>query len=98
MAKDFGDDSLPLSNNPPGQYLPAGHLSPIQVTTWEFLTTGLMHLLHICVATSGAPGWTTRAGNIIILIVPMESEFRRRWWTGNGEVADGDWTGLLESG
>lgn len=97
MAKDFGDDTLPI--NPPGHYFPGAHTAPVQVTTWDFLATGLSHLLYTCVSISGQPGWAARLGNVIVAIVPMESAFRRRWWRGDMEVGGGNrnGTGWLES-
>ena len=95
MAKDFGDSVLPV--NPPGHFFHGSHLSPIQVTTWDFLTLGLMHLLHTCVAISGSAGWAARMGNVVVVIAPMDSEFRRSWWAGDGEVGMVNGTGLLDS-
>lgn len=88
MAKDFGDSTLPLthSSNPPNQYFPGRHTSPIQVSNWDSLSIALRHLLHTCVGRDGSPGWTVRLGNIVLLIVPMESEFSRTWWSGDGDV------------
>ena len=95
MAKDFGDNVLPIT--PPGHFFPGSHLSPVQVTTWNFLLLGLMHLLHSCVSMSGRPGWAARLGNVIVAIAPLDSEFRATWWTGFEDSGALNGTGLLES-
>lgn len=99
MGRDFGDDTLPLSNMHTDLYLATSRMPVFQISTWNLITLVLGHLLSSCVAGAGKPGWTARVGSVVVLVVPLDSEIRRRFWSPAPEIGGSvsNSSGLLTS-
>ncbi len=78
MAKDLGDDVLPLRNQ---GYFPASSKQPTEEHDWPDILNQAEVLMSNClwgVFTTG-PGWARAGNNIIVLLLPTDSEMRKRW-------------------
>lgn len=98
MARDFGDDTLPTNDNPE-EFLRTSDAPYFQISRWEIVTHAMEHLLRSCISAERhpKPGWSALAGNIVVVIVPFDSEFREEWWRSNSELGGTNVTGLLSS-
>lgn len=78
MAKDFGDDVLPLRTH---GYFPGSSKLPIEKYDWPDILAQSETLLSNCVwrDLSTGPGWARAGNNIIVLFLPTDSEMRKRW-------------------
>ena len=78
MAKDFGDDVLPLRTQ---GYFPGSLRQPTEVHDWPDILDQLESLMSNCVwgRLLTGPGWARAANNMIVLLLPMDSEMRKRW-------------------
>lgn len=80
IAKDFGDDVLPLPYDRPHNYLKTSTRQPTDQGRWDWLLRSLAALLP-CVQGNGEPGWwTSPYGNGILMLLPSESAMARQWW------------------
>jgi len=61
MAKDFGDDVLPLRW---GGFLPASHLAPTDEDDWPDIISQIEQLQLNCLAVLGVPGWARVGQNM----------------------------------
>ena len=78
MAKDFGDDVLPLRTR---GYFPGSSKIPIEKYNWPDILDQSEMLLSNCLwrDLSKGPGWARAGNNIIVLFLPTDSEMRKRW-------------------
>ena len=78
MAKDFGDDVLPLRTH---GYFPGSSRLPIEKYDWPDILAQSETLLSNCLwrDLSTGPGWARAGNNIIVLFLPTDSEIRKRW-------------------
>ena len=78
MAKDFGDDVLPLRTH---GYFPGSSKLPIEKYDWPDILDQTEMLLSNCLwrDLSTGPGWARAGNNIIVLFLPTDSEMRKRW-------------------
>ncbi len=79
MAKDFGDDVLPLRNQK--GYFPGSLRLPTEEHDWPDLLDQFEALITNCVwgSTLTRPGWARAGNNMIVLLLPTDSEMRKRW-------------------
>lgn len=78
MAKDFGDDVLPLRTH---GYFPGSSKLPIEKYGWPDILDQSEMLLSNCLwrDLSTGPGWARAGNNMIVLFLPTDSEMRKRW-------------------
>ena len=78
MAKDFGDDVLPLRTH---GYFPGSSKLPIEKYDWPDILDQSEMLLSNCLwrDLSTGPGWARAGNNMIVLFLPTDSEMRKRW-------------------
>ena len=78
MAKDFGDDVLPLRNQ---GYFPGSFRQPTEEHDWPDILDQFESLMSNCVwgSTLTGPGWARAGNNMIVLLLPADSEMRKRW-------------------
>ena len=78
MAKDFGDDVLPLRNE---GYFPGSSKQPTEEYDWPDILAQFELLLSSCVwgSTLTNPGWARAGNNMIVFLLPTDSEMRKRW-------------------
>lgn len=96
MAEDFGDHTLPLMvPGPLGPYLPTGLSSPTEVTDWDTITAVMADLIEICVTGNVRPGWAIRRSDIVVVVAPLDSDFRRRWWPSDVELNGTESNGMF---
>ena len=75
MAKDFGDDVLPLL----GGYLSTRQLLPTMQANWLDTMESLLELHSSCAQARGVAGWIQTGGAGIMLLLPRDSAMRARW-------------------
>ena len=78
MAKDFGDDVLPLRNQ---GYFPGSSRQLAEKHDWPDILDQFESLVSSCVWGSPltGPGWARAGNNMIVLLLPTDSEMRKRW-------------------
>ena len=78
MAKDFGDNVLPLRTH---GYFPGSSKLAIEKYDWPDIVGQSEMLLSNCVwrDVSAGPGWARAGNNIIVMFLPTDSEMRKRW-------------------
>ena len=78
MAKDFGDDVLPLRNQ---GYFPGSSKQPTEEHDWPDILVQFELLMSNCIwrSLSTGPGWARAGNNIIVLLLPTNSEMRKQW-------------------
>ena len=78
MAKDFGDDVLPLRNQ---GYFPGSSRQLVEEHDWPDIIDQCESLMSNCVWGSHltGPGWARAGNNMIVLLLPTNSEMRKRW-------------------
>ena len=97
MAKDFGEAALPSPEETGKLYYNATGSALYQVATWDIVAKVLEEVFYACVAKEGKPGWSVRAGDIVVAIVPSNSGFRSEWWSSDGTFESTEYPGLLAS-
>lgn len=83
IAKDFGDNVLPLSDR---DYLETSTRLALFRNRWVSLILNLRELIE-CIEVRGQPGWSSVSGDRgILLLLPVSSGMKREWATTNGIV------------
>jgi hypothetical protein len=78
MAKDFGDDVLPLRNR---GYSPGSHHPPMDQHDWPDIIDQVEQLVSNCVwGGITEPGWARVSNRMIVLLLPMDSQMRKQCW------------------
>ena len=78
MAKDFGNDVLPLRTR---GYFPGSHYQPIDQCDWPDIIAQIEQLMSNCVwGATTEPGWARVSNKMIALLLPMDSQMRKLWW------------------
>lgn len=89
MAIDFDDHTLPLMvPGPLGPYFPTGLSSPTEVNTWDTITAVMADMVGFCVSRYHKPAWAIRRSDIVVVVAPLDSPFRRRWWASELDLND----------
>ena len=86
MAKDFGDDVLPLRNQ---GYFPGSSRQLAEEHDWPDILVQCESLMSSCVWGSPltGPGWARAGSNMIVLLLPTDSEMRKRWLPAEQKLA-----------
>ena len=94
MAKDFGDDVLPLRNQ---GYFPGSSRQLVEEHDWPDIINQCESLMSNCVWGSHltGPGWARAGNNMIVLLLPTNSEMRKRWLPNEKTLAAVNSSGYL---
>ena len=78
MAKDLGDDVLPLRTR---GFFPGSRHQAVEQRDWPYIIDQIEQLMSNCLwGRTTEPGWARVGNNMIVLLMPMDSEMRRLWW------------------
>ena len=78
MAKDFGDDVLPLRTT---GFFPGSLRKPVEENNWPDIMAQIETLVSICAwrAIPSGPGWARIGSDMVVLLLPADSEMHKRW-------------------
>ena len=99
IARDFGDDVLPLYGFGPQNYLVTSHMRTTSRTQWLEILLILRSVIQ-CVDAHGLPGWTMDMNEKgVVVVLPSTSQMARRWSFDNGDLhgSNGTSIGLVDT-